>query len=175
MCDASHGASSSCRPVSTLTTPPGTSDVAIASVSSIAASGCVSDARTTTAFPPTIGELTHARGLSTFFSPNGTAYIIGESVLIVLFTYFYTAVTFNPVEQADNLKKYGGFIPGVRPGRPTAEVLDRVRAATPRDQTGSAGVARWDTEEPAELLFARCLDALVAAKEAGRNLTIAAD
>src|SRR5881392_3639309 len=80
------------------------------------------------AFPPTIGELTHARGLSTFFSPNGTAYVIGESVLIVLFTYFYTAVTFNPVEQADNLKKYGGFIPGVRPGRPTAEYLDRILA-----------------------------------------------
>src|SRR3982750_1259470 len=80
------------------------------------------------AFPPTIGELTHARGLSTFFSPNGAAYVIGESVLIVLFTYFYTAVTFNPVEQADNLKKYGGFIPGVRPGRPTAEFLDRILA-----------------------------------------------
>src|SRR2546423_8638297 len=80
------------------------------------------------AFPPTIGELTHARGLSTFFSPNGTACVVGESVLIVLFTYFYTAVTFNPVEQADNLKKYGGFIPGVRPGRPTAEYLDRILA-----------------------------------------------
>ena len=83
------------------------------------------------AFPPTIGELIHskaARDFSVFFSPNGTAYLIGESVLIVLFTYFYTAVTFNPVEQADNLKKYGGFIPGVRPGRPTAEYLDRILA-----------------------------------------------
>jgi preprotein translocase subunit SecY len=80
------------------------------------------------AFPPTIGELTHTQGLSNFFSPNGTAYVVGESILIVLFTYFYTAVTFNPVEQADNLKKYGGFIPGVRPGRPTAEYLDRILA-----------------------------------------------
>jgi preprotein translocase subunit SecY len=83
------------------------------------------------AFPPTIGELIHskaARDFSVFFNPNGTAYIIGESVLIVLFTYFYTAVTFNPVEQADNLRKYGGFIPGVRPGRPTAEYLDRILA-----------------------------------------------
>src|ERR671931_1372093 len=83
------------------------------------------------AFPPTIGELIHskaARDFSVFFSPNGTAYLIGESVLIVLFTYFYTAVTFNPVEQADNLKKYGGFIPGGRPGRPTAEFLDRILA-----------------------------------------------
>ncbi|MEJ7714848.1 MAG: hypothetical protein WKF40_03715 [Thermoleophilaceae bacterium] len=54
--------------------------------------------------------------------------MIGESIFIILFTYFYTAVTFNPVEQADNLKKYGGFIPGVRPGRPTAEYLDRILA-----------------------------------------------
>ncbi len=83
------------------------------------------------AFPPTVGELTQAswaQDFSAFFSPNGAAYLIGESVLIIVFTYFYTAVTFNPVEQADNLKKYGGFIPGVRPGRPTAEYLDRILA-----------------------------------------------
>jgi preprotein translocase subunit SecY len=83
------------------------------------------------AFPPTIGELSQAnwaRDFSTFFSPNGAAYLVGESILIIIFTYFYTAVTFNPVEQADNLKKYGGFIPGVRPGRPTAEYLDRILA-----------------------------------------------
>jgi preprotein translocase subunit SecY len=81
------------------------------------------------AFPPTVGELIPgARGLATFFQPNGWAYIVGETVFIVLFTYFYTAVTFNPVDQADNLKKYGGFIPGVRPGRPTAEFLDRILA-----------------------------------------------
>jgi preprotein translocase subunit SecY len=81
------------------------------------------------AFPPTLGELVPGtEGLSTFFSPNGWAYIVGETIFIILFTYFYTAVTFNPVEQADNLKKYGGFIPGVRPGRPTAEFLDRILA-----------------------------------------------
>jgi diguanylate cyclase (GGDEF)-like protein len=55
------------------------------------------------------------------------------------------------------------------------EVLDRVRAATPRGQTASAGVARWDGEEPAELLMARASDALAAAKSSGRNITIAAD
>jgi len=60
------------------------------------------------------------------FGPSTLLYIIGEAILIVIFTYFYTAVTFNPVDQADNLKKYGGFIPGVRPGRPTAEYLDRI-------------------------------------------------
>ena len=67
-------------------------------------------------------------GIANFFAPNGWAYIVGETIFIILFTYFYTAVTFNPVDQADNLKKYGGFIPGVRPGRPTAEFLDRVLA-----------------------------------------------
>jgi preprotein translocase subunit SecY len=83
------------------------------------------------AFPPTVGQMSQAdwaKEFSAFFAPSGAPYIIGESILIVLFTYFYTAVTFNPVEQADNLKKYGGFIPGVRPGRPTAEFLDRILA-----------------------------------------------
>jgi preprotein translocase subunit SecY len=83
------------------------------------------------AFPPTVGELVQAgwaKDFSDFFNPNGAAYLIGECLLIIVFTYFYTAVTFNPVEQADNLKKYGGFIPGVRPGRPTAEYLDRILA-----------------------------------------------
>jgi preprotein translocase subunit SecY len=83
------------------------------------------------AFPPTIGQLINTEGansFSNFFSPNGWAYIVGETIFIILFTYFYTAVTFNPVDQADNLKKYGGFIPGVRPGRPTAEFLDRILA-----------------------------------------------
>jgi preprotein translocase subunit SecY len=83
------------------------------------------------AFPPTVGQLlnTHwAVSFSNFFSPSKAPYVIGESILIILFTYFYTAVTFNPVDQADNLRKYGGFIPGVRPGRPTAEFLDRILA-----------------------------------------------
>ena len=46
--------------------------------------------------------------------------------LIIFFCYFYTAVTFNPVDVADNMKKYGGFIPGIRPGKATAEYIDRV-------------------------------------------------
>jgi preprotein translocase subunit SecY len=81
------------------------------------------------AFPPTIGQLLNtpaALDFAAFFSPNSWAYVAGEVFFIVIFTYFYTAVTFNPVDQADNLKKYGGFIPGVRPGRPTAEYLDRI-------------------------------------------------
>jgi len=86
------------------------------------------------AIPPTIGQLVgqNRAGFGTdlynFFSPGGWHYVAGECLLIIVFTYFYTAVTFNPVDQADNLKKYGGFIPGVRPGRPTAEFLDRILA-----------------------------------------------
>jgi len=81
------------------------------------------------AFPPTIGQLLNtpaALDFAAFFGPNTWAYVAGEVFFIIIFTYFYTAVTFNPVDQADNLKKYGGFIPGVRPGRPTAEYLDRI-------------------------------------------------
>jgi preprotein translocase subunit SecY len=83
------------------------------------------------AFPPTIGQLINspwATDLANFFSPSDWAYLVGESLFIIMFTYMYTAITFNPVEQADNLKRYGGFIPGVRPGRPTAEFLDRILA-----------------------------------------------
>ncbi|GAA2864928.1 preprotein translocase subunit SecY [Streptosporangium fragile] len=54
------------------------------------------------------------------------AYMITFFLLIVFFTYFYVSITFNPVEVADNMKKYGGFIPSVRPGRPTAEYLNYV-------------------------------------------------
>ena len=47
-------------------------------------------------------------------------------VLIIVFTYFYTAVSFDPDDVSDNIKKYGGFIPGIRPGRPTTEFLTRI-------------------------------------------------
>jgi preprotein translocase subunit SecY len=92
-------------------------------------------AATVMSVPPTIGQIIgqnkiHNWGtsLSTFLSPGSWHYVVGECILIVLFTYFYTAVVFNPIDQAENLKKYGGFIPGIRPGRPTAEFLDRVLA-----------------------------------------------
>ncbi len=81
------------------------------------------------ALPPTVGQLINtpiALDVAAFFNPDQWAYVVGEVFFIIIFTYFYTAVTFNPIDQADNLKKYGGFIPGVRPGRPTAEYLDRV-------------------------------------------------
>ncbi|HHW39830.1 MAG TPA: preprotein translocase subunit SecY [Syntrophomonadaceae bacterium] len=53
---------------------------------------------------------------------NGFLY----ALLIIFFTYFYTAIIFNPMDIADNLKKYGGFVPGLRPGRPTGEYINRV-------------------------------------------------
>ncbi|WP_329258091.1 preprotein translocase subunit SecY [Actinoallomurus sp. NBC_01490] len=66
------------------------------------------------------------RTLAPYLSP-GSAWNTGAFfLLIVFFTYFYVAITFNPVEIADNMKRYGGFIPGIRPGRPTAGYLDHV-------------------------------------------------
>jgi len=70
--------------------------------------------------------------------------------------------------------EFGVILPDCGLGE-ACDVLDRVRALTPRGQSASAGVARWDGEEPADLLLARCADALAAAKSAGRDMTIAAD
>jgi len=66
-------------------------------------------------------------------SSTGKVYIGLFLVLTVAFTFFYVSITFNPTEVADNMKKYGGFIPGIRPGRPTAEYLGYVltRLTTP--------------------------------------------
>ena len=65
-------------------------------------------------------------GLAKALMPGGIWYMILFGFLIFFFTYFYTAITFNPKELADNIQKYGGFILGVRPGKPTAEYLDRI-------------------------------------------------
>jgi len=59
-------------------------------------------------------------------NPTSMIYIGVYFLLIIFFTYFYVSITFNPTEVADNMKKYGGFIPGIRAGRPTAEYLDYV-------------------------------------------------
>ena len=64
--------------------------------------------------------------LSDIFQPGNWAYYITYAILIVFFTYFYTAIIFNPVDLAENLKKQGAFIPGVKPGTRTAEYIDRV-------------------------------------------------
>jgi preprotein translocase subunit SecY len=59
-------------------------------------------------------------------NPASATYMILYGLMVVFFTYFYTAISFNPTDVADNMKKYGGFIPGIRPGRQTAEYLDRI-------------------------------------------------
>jgi preprotein translocase subunit SecY len=62
-----------------------------------------------------------------YFATGGhPVYIVTYLALTIFFAYFYTSITFNPIDVADNMKRYGGFIPGIRPGRPTAEYLDRV-------------------------------------------------
>jgi preprotein translocase subunit SecY len=80
------------------------------------------------ALPQTIGSFAPATQtwINQYFSPTSWAYLGTEAALIIIFTYFYTAVQFNPVDQADNLRKNGGYIPGIRPGPPTAQYLDRV-------------------------------------------------
>jgi preprotein translocase subunit SecY len=69
---------------------------------------------------PALGTLNDA------LRPGTYTYDVLYVVLIVFFAYFYTAVTFNPVDVADNLKKYGGYIPGIRPGKKTADYIDFV-------------------------------------------------
>ncbi|QAT42073.1 preprotein translocase subunit SecY [Aminipila luticellarii] len=85
-------------------------------------------------FPLTITYFAPNAGFTAFvtkwLSPHGDPgvwiYAILNVLLIVFFTYFYTAVTFNPLEVADNMKANGGFIPGIRPGKPTVEYLNKV-------------------------------------------------
>jgi preprotein translocase subunit SecY len=80
------------------------------------------------ALPQTLGSFAPNTQtfINTHFQPSSWAYIGVEAFLIIVFTFFYTAVQFNPVDQADNLRKHGGYIPGIRPGPPTAQYLDRV-------------------------------------------------
>ncbi len=81
------------------------------------------------AFPATIASFIRAdwaRNLEKIFDFKSPWYSAAYAGLIIFFTYFYTAITFNPAEVSDNMKKYGGFIPGYRPGKPTSDYLDRV-------------------------------------------------
>jgi preprotein translocase subunit SecY len=80
------------------------------------------------ALPQTIGSFKPAwqNWLTVNFNYQGWQYLLVEAILILVMTYFYTSVVFNPVEQADNLRKYNGYIPGIRPGPPTAAYFDRV-------------------------------------------------
>jgi len=80
-------------------------------------------------FPATLAQFFQGSGfmktIADALAPNSALYIVLYAALIMFFTYFYTAVTFNPMELAENMKKYGGFVPGIRPGKPTVEYIDR--------------------------------------------------
>jgi preprotein translocase subunit SecY len=80
-------------------------------------------------FPGTITNfIDHpwAQWISQQLAPGSWLYTVAYVGLIIFFCYFYTAVTFNPVDVADNLKKFGGYIPGIRPGQRTADYIDRI-------------------------------------------------
>ncbi len=80
-------------------------------------------------FPATIASFIPNQAFQSFAQALGRGhwlYTIVYALLIVFFCYFYTAIVFNPLDISENMKKYGGFVPGIRPGRPTAEYLDFV-------------------------------------------------
>ncbi len=81
-------------------------------------------------FPETIVNMFQGSAVATFYSTylgwGSAAHTLIYALLIIGFTYFYTAVVMNPNDVADNIKKYGGFIPGLRPGRPTAEFITKI-------------------------------------------------
>ena len=80
-------------------------------------------------FPATLASfIKHpvTQTVSQALTPGSVAYEALYVAFIIFFCYFYTAVTFNPVDVADNMKKYGGFVPGIRPGKKTAEYIDRI-------------------------------------------------
>jgi preprotein translocase subunit SecY len=82
-------------------------------------------------FPSLLASVVHASWFQNFVNNNlnsarSPLYLFVYGLLVVFFAYFYTAITFNPVDTADNIRKYGGFIPGIRPGRPTAEYLNNI-------------------------------------------------
>ncbi len=80
-------------------------------------------------FPATIAGFIKnpiMEAIASTFAPGKALYTVLYVSLIVFFCYFYTAIQFNPIDVADNLKKYGGFIPGIRPGRRTADYIDKV-------------------------------------------------
>jgi len=79
-------------------------------------------------FPLTIATFTHhpwLEGVSSALAPATPLYTLANVVMIFFFCYFYTTIIFNPMDVAENMKKYGGFIPGMRPGKRTAEYIDR--------------------------------------------------
>lgn len=81
-------------------------------------------------FPATIAQffqnITFMKSMAAALSPGQPLYLVLYSILIILSTFFYSAITFNPINLADNMKKYGGFIPGIRPGKNTSVFIDHI-------------------------------------------------
>jgi preprotein translocase subunit SecY len=81
-------------------------------------------------FPGTLAaffqDIVILQTISLWLAPGHAVYIVLYSLIIIFFAYFYTAIVLNPVDLADNMKKSGGFIPGIRPGKRTAEYIDRI-------------------------------------------------
>ncbi|MBE3091454.1 MAG: preprotein translocase subunit SecY [Candidatus Atribacteria bacterium] len=81
-------------------------------------------------FPATLAQffqnIPFMKSMSNALSPGQPIYLILYAILIIVFTFFYTAITFNPANMADNMKKYGGFIPGIRPGKNTTIYIDHI-------------------------------------------------
>src|SRR5207302_6875558 len=74
----------------------------------------------------TFSNVQFLKDLSSYFTTTSPVYLVSMALLIVFFAYFYTSIIFNPVDLAENLKKQGGFIPGVKPGAATADYIDDV-------------------------------------------------
>jgi len=87
-------------------------------------------ARSIMMFPSTIAMFFEGSGtldyIRTVFAPGTWLYLTIYGVIIIFFTYFYTAIILNPTDMAENMKKYGGFIPGIRPGKRTSDYIDRI-------------------------------------------------
>ena len=92
----------------------------------IFASSIVSFPATIAQFAGGIPQTGFWHGFFELMSPGGWLYAVLYFVLIIFFTYFYTAMQFNPVEMANNIKKNGGFVPGIRPGKPTSDYISKV-------------------------------------------------
>ena len=75
------------------------------------------------------GEIVNVLNTANWLNPSKPVYSIGlilYIILVVFFAYFYTSISFNPIEIADNMKKQGGFVPGIRPGKPTSDYLSKI-------------------------------------------------
>jgi preprotein translocase subunit SecY len=81
--------------------------------------------------PSLLQNVVQSQGVTNFINNHlldqaSLTYMVLYGLMVIFFAYFYTAISFNPVDVADNMKKYGGFVPGIRPGRQTADYLDRI-------------------------------------------------